>query len=42
MRNFLVAATGISGALAVTTGALGAHMFSSNAAEFKEIWKTGK
>ncbi|CAM9736319.1 unnamed protein product [Ectocarpus fasciculatus] len=41
MRNFLAAATGISGALAVTTGALGAHMFSSNAAEFKEIWKTG-
>lgn len=41
MRNFLTAAAGVSGALAVATGAIGAHMFSANAAEFKEIWKTG-
>jgi hypothetical protein len=39
MRELFIAAAGISGALAVGLGAMGAHAFVGKPDDMKEVWK---
>ena len=39
MREFFIAAAGLSGALAVGLGAMGAHAFVGKPDDMKEVWK---
>ena len=41
MSSFFLKATGISGALAVTLGAVGAHALTKTPEAMKETWKVG-